>query len=340
MQASAAVFLAAAAVLLAGGCTARDRTSRSVDASKLVWPAPPDAARVRYVQSITRPLDVGVKPSGPARVWRWVFGADPQKEYLSKPFGISVDEAGNLCITDTGANTVSYYDRSKPAWRRWDKVGEVRFSSPVAAVKRAGVFYVADTGLERVIAFDEAGKLRFQISDHIERPSGLAFAGDRLMVADAKRHAIVSFDANGKFISEFGRRGTGPGEFNFPTHITAGPAGNLFVTDSMNSRVQMLAPDGRFLAQIGSAGDSPGHFSRPKGVAIDSHGHVYVMDALFDHIQIFDRDGRFLLTMGGSGQLPGQFWLANGIAISKQNEIFVADAYNKRVQVFQYVGQQ
>jgi DNA-binding beta-propeller fold protein YncE len=331
----------ATAVLLGGGCTNRDRTPASAaDSTKLVWPPPPDAPRIRYVQSITRPLDVGVKPSGPARVWRWIVGNNPEKEFLSKPFGVAVDDLGNVCITDTGANTVCYFDRAKPAWRRWDKIGTLRFSSPVAVVKRGGVFYVADTGLERVIAFDESGKLLFQITERLERPAGLAFAGDRLLVVDSKRHAVLSFDASGKFLSEFGRRGTAPGDFNFPTHIAAGPAGNLFVTDSMNSRVQMLSPEGKFLAQIGSIGDSPGQFSRPKGVAVDPQGHVYVVDALFDNIQVFDREGRFLLTMGGSGQLPGQFWLANGIAVSAQNEIFVADAYNKRIQVFQYVGQQ
>jgi len=341
-------FLAAAAATVAGlamlclaGCAARKAApQRALDLSKLVWPPAPDAPRVRYVQSIARPADVGIKPSGAARVWRWIVGADANRESLSKPFGIALDEQDNICISDTGANAVFYYDRARHTWRRWDKVGNTRFMSPVAVAKRSGTFYVADSGLGAVLAFNDGGKLLHRISDHLERPSGVAIVGDRIVVADAKRHAIVSFDLEGRFVSEFGHRGVAQGEFNYPTHVTAGPAGNLFVTDSMNTRVQMFDATGHFKSQIGSIGDSPGHFGRPKGVGLDTFGHVYVIDALFDNVQVFDREGRLLLTVGDGGELPGQFWLANGIAISRGNEIFVADSYNRRVQVFRYVGQE
>jgi DNA-binding beta-propeller fold protein YncE len=328
-----------AALILIGGCATSERSNSAAQpAPQLVWPSPPDAPRIAYVQSISRPDDVGIKVSGGARALRWIFGSNKAAESLVKPFGVALDENDNLCLTDTGANAICFYDRTKKTWQRWDKIESIRFASPVSVAKRNGTIFVADSGLAAVIAFSEKGKLLFSITNRLQRPAGLTIYGDRLFVVDSLRHAVLSFDLNGQFISEFGRRGASDGEFNYPTHIAADGEGNLFVTDSMNARVQMFDSAGHFKSRISSAGNARGHFGRPKGVAVDSFGHVYVIDSLFDMIQVFDRGGQLLLDFGGSGSRPGEFWLANGIAINRGNEIYVADAYNQRVQVFKYVG--
>jgi sugar lactone lactonase YvrE len=319
------------------GCSHLDKGPVAAGPGR-VWPDPPDAPRVAYVQSVLRPADLGIKVSALSRFGRWVTGSEKGNEPLLKPFGISLDEKDNLCLTDTGANTVCFYERTKKKWTRWERAGRLRFASPVAVAKREGIFFVADSALASVIAFDEAGRLRFQITNQLARPSGLAILGQRLFVADSQRHAIVVFDLQGNFQGEFGRRGTGPGQFNFPTHVAADQPGGLLITDSLNSRVQRLQQDGAPIGEVGKLGDSPGHFGRPKGAAADVLGHIYVIDALFDSIQIFDQAGRLLLSFGDTGAQPGQFWLPNGIAITRDNEIFVTDSYNHRIQVFKYIG--
>jgi sugar lactone lactonase YvrE len=304
----------------------------------LVWPSPPDPPRIALLQVIGGPADFGIKASPLTRFGHWLTGSAKGNEQLVKPFGIALDESDNLCLTDTGANAVCFYERAKKKWQRWERIERVRFVSPVAVAKRNGTFFVADSGLASIVVFAENGKLVRQITNHLERPSGLAILNDRLFVADSQRHHIVVFDLQGNYQAEFGNRGVGPGQFNFPTHLAAGLDGSLFVTDSMNSRIQMVDERGTYKGQVGQVGDSPGHFSRPKGVAVDSFGHVYVMDALFDNLQIFDRSGRLLLNFGETGAQAGQFWLPNGIAITRSNEIFVADSHNHRVQIFKYVG--
>jgi DNA-binding beta-propeller fold protein YncE len=270
---------------------------------------------------------------------KWLIGGGRENEPWVKPFGIALDENDNLCLTDTGTRTVFYVDRTRGNWRRWDRIGKTRFVAPVSIAKHRDTFYVADSGLGCVLAFKEDGKLVRRIDEHLMRPSGLAILGDRLVVTDALRHCVVVFDASGNYVAEFGRRGAGPGEFNYPTHVASDARGNLYVTDSMNNRVQVLDGEGRFQRSIGSIGDAPGFFSRPKGVAVDSFGHVYVVDANFDNIQIFSGEGRVLLGVGAAGTDEGQFWLPNGIAISRKNQIFVTDTYNRRVQVLEYVGE-
>jgi DNA-binding beta-propeller fold protein YncE len=302
------------------------------------WPPPPAEPRVVYVRAIACPADIGAKPSTLNRVADWFTGAGKDKGKLDKPFGLSLDDSGNLLVTDTGANTVSLLNLARKKWTRWETIGRTRFKSPVAIAAHGRTIFVADSALGKVIAFNEQGKLQFEITNELERPSGLAVIGDKIYISDAQRHHVVICDRRGTFGSKFGQRGTGPGEFNFPTHVSADAGGRLYVTDSLNNRIQVFDAEGRFLRAFGSVGDGPGSFSRPKGVAADTDGHLYVVDAVFDNVQVFDDQGQLLMNWGEAGPDPGQFWLPNAIAISRANEIYVADTHNQRIQVFRYVG--
>jgi DNA-binding beta-propeller fold protein YncE len=337
MKRALELFVACLVLLVPAGCARVHPAAESDKASALVWPLAPDTPRVMHVQNVLRPSDFGIKNSAFSRFGRWLAGSEKGNEPLVKPFGVALDENDNLCLTDTGANAVCYYDRQNKKWHRWEKVGQLQFVSPVAVAKRKDRFYVADSGLRSVVSFDSKTAQALQFTNHLGRPAGLAIGGENLFVADAERHCVVVFDLQGKFEREFGRRGTGPGDFNFPTHVSVS-RDELFVTDSMNNRVQVLDLDGHFKSQFGTIGDSPGNFSRPKGIAVDSFGHVYALDALFDNVQIFDRARHLLLNFGGSGNKPGEFWLPNGIAIGRDNQIFITDSYNRRIQVLKYVG--
>lgn len=334
--------LACAALLAATvlGCAApATRPDGAPDSrQRPVWPPPPAEPRIAYVRSIAAPADLGVTPSWLDRAANFLTGGNRGKEPFVKPFGIAFDEAGNLCVTDTGANVVYFFDLAAKSRQRFEGVGKRRFVAPVAVARKGGVFYVADAGLRSVLAFDGKGEPLFEIREGVERPAGLAIVGERLYVADAESHSVAVFDLRGKFLSRFGRRGLEPGEFNFPTHLAGDGDGRLYVTDSMNYRVQVFDAGGGFLNGIGSLGDGSGHFGRPKGVAVDGFGHVYVTDALYDNLQVFDESGRFLLDVGSAGSAEGEFWMPAGVAINRDNEIYVADSYNCRVQVFRYAG--
>jgi DNA-binding beta-propeller fold protein YncE len=329
-------LLSAAALLwLSGGLA-----SAAGPTAAPAWPPPPAEPYIVYTSAIAAPGDIGARAPFFTRLARSITGVGSQAKQLSRPFGLSLDDAGNLLVTDTGANAVCYLDLAHKKWLRWTAAGDRKFVSPVAAVGHGKIFYVADTGLGEVIAFDEKGRRQFEITNELARPSGIARLGDHLLIVDSELHHVVVCGLQGEFISKFGGRGHGPGEFNFPTHIAVDGREQIYVTDSLNYRVQVFTADGHFVRAFGSAGDGPGHFSRPKGVAVDSAGHVYVVDAVFSNVQIFDGQGRLLLDFGEGGAGPGQFWLPNAIAINARNDIFVADAYNRRVQMFHYTGRE
>jgi DNA-binding beta-propeller fold protein YncE len=306
----------------------------------LVWPPPPAEAHIVYVRDIAMPKDIGAKAPFFKRLANRITGMTTDVRGLIRPFGLSLDESGNLLVTDTGADAVCWLDLAHKKWVRWTAAGGREFLSPVGAVHRGRLFYVADSGLGEVLAFDEKGRGELVITNELARPAGIAVLDDHLLIVDSERHQVVCCGLRGEFISKFGRRGVGPGEFNFPTHIAVDDRRQIYVTDSLNDRVQVFTADGRFVRAFGSAGDGPGHFTRPKGVAVDRAGHVYVVDAAFGNVQIFNDAGRLLLDFGRNGSAPGEFALPNAIAINAENEIYVADAYNHRLQVFRYTGKE
>jgi DNA-binding beta-propeller fold protein YncE len=331
-----------------GGCRSLPLDSSRRDAEPIMWPPAPAEPRIVYLSSLGRPTDVGVKSPWWRTAVGFLTGGRRDRVTFERPFGIFVDDADDLCLTDIGAGAVYYFDRGRKRFKRWDRIGDNQLVSPVAIVKHDNTFFVADTGLGKILAFNERGKLTFEIADRLKQPAGLAISGQTLLVADAQEHRILRFDLAGRFLSQFGQRGAMPGEINFPTHLAVNSAGRrgdpeegaLYVTDAMNFRVQVFDVAGKFLATIGSIGDSTGHFSRPKGIGVDGAGHIYVVDALFDNVQIFDAAGQFLMHWGSAGSTPGEFWLPAGIAIGPDNRIYVADSYNQRVQVFQGAGEQ
>jgi DNA-binding beta-propeller fold protein YncE len=313
--------------------------SPATNAPAPAWPAPPAEPYIVHVRDLAGPKDIGAKASSWTRFANWITGVKANAENFSRPFGLSLNADGSLLVTDAGSGQVCQLDLAQKKWLKWKAAGKQKFSSPVAAVRHGETIFVADPGLGKIVAFDAGkGRLRLAITNELQHPSGLARLGDRLFVTDSQRHQVLVFGVDGKFLSAFGRRGSGPGEFNYPTHVSADAQNRVYVTDSMNYRLQVFDAEGKFLREFGSAGDGPGRFSRPKGVAVDSAGHVYVVDALFDNVQIFDEAGRLLLDLGGSGSEPGKFWLPNAIVINSRDEIFVADTYNGRIQVLRYTG--
>jgi sugar lactone lactonase YvrE len=83
---------------------------------------------------------------------------------------------------------------------------------------------------------------------------------------------IVKFTKEGKFIKAWGKKGTGPGEFDTPHMLAMDSAGRLFVADRVNNRIQIFDQDGRFLTEWKQ-------FGRPSGVYINKNDIIYVSDS-------------------------------------------------------------
>lgn len=308
------------------------------------WPAPPPNAKVEYLSQFRSEKDF--RHSGRSlweRVKRVLVGSH-EEWTLRAPYALDVLR-DKVYVTDTEARTVWVADFARetltPFPRKPGKAGETLASPIGVAVESDGRVFVSDSAKNVVFVFSPQGKHLATLGNgRFGRPTGLAVdrTQQRLYVVDTVKCQVVVFGTDSlKELSQFGRRGSAPGEFNLPVHIAA-HAGLLYVMDTMNFRVQVFDDGGQFLGQFGQMGDGPGDLPRSKGIGVDSEGHVYLSDALFDNVQVFDRAGKLMMSFGGLGEKKGQFWLPAGIAVDSRNRVYVADSANRRVQVFQYLG--
>jgi DNA-binding beta-propeller fold protein YncE len=332
----------ATAALVLGGCGGPAGPIFEPLAQPLVWPAPPDPARIRYVGQIETEADLRASRSLGQALGDVVFGR-PEVRSMLTPFAIAGDAAGErLFVCDSNAQLVHVFNLKTRRYAQWRPAkGHAAFAQPVGiAVDGRGRVLVSDPVAGAVYIFDGGGQgLGWIGHEHLTRPCGLAVdpQRDRIYIADSGAHQVVVLSSDGALVANIGERGSGPGEFNYPTYAAVDRDGRLYVSDSLNFRVQVFDADMKVAGQIGQRGNRPGHFSQPKGVAVDRHGHIYIIDAHFEAVQIFDRAGRLLLSVGEEGRGPGQFWLPAGIYVGPDDRIWIADSYNRRVQVLEYL---
>jgi len=306
----------------------------------IVWPAPPDRPRIRYVGAL-----VGEKSlKAPSTVWEQlgeVLTGPTAKWQFSTPTSVAV-QWPRVFVTDGQLAAVFILDLEARASKAITHAGPRRLEWPIDVTMMGDRIVVADSRLPAVLMYTPDGRLIASIDDErLKRPAGVTWVSEtgRLWVLDAAAHACHVFDRDGTFVRSISERGRAPGAFNFPSGITWHPTCGIVVADAMNFRVQLLDPTASAQYAFGQKGDAAGDFALPRDVAVDSEGHIYVLDNQFENVQIFDREGRLLMAFGREGRAPGEFYLPSGITIDNQDRIWIADSYNRRVQVFQYLSE-
>ena len=317
--------------------------------SALVWPGPPDAARLSYAGELIgeenfRNVD-GAEDGAAVKVLRWIAGitgANDREKQLIRPQSGTVDARGRILVTDAGREAIVVFDEVEATLSVWDEAEPGRgFLSPVGiVVDGTGGYLVADADIGYLVRLDGNGSPSGDIGRGVlQRPTGLCRdpVTREIFVADSGAHDIKVFDEQGELLRTLGRRGVAAGEFNGPTHVNFSD-GRLYVTDTLNARVQVLSPDGEPLGAIGQRGLFVGNLVRPKGVVTDRDGHIYVIESYHDHVLVFSATGELLLPIGGTGKDPGRFFLPAGAWTDDGSRLFVADMFNGRVVVFDYLG--
>jgi len=304
----------------------------------IVWPAPPEIARIKYLGQISTEKDLHRAVSWSEGLGQLIFG---QKEIgvLVNPYAVALDGKNRLFVADTSGSVIHLMDLKTRRYKQLSKLADSEtLATPVALAIVDQQLFVADSGLAKICVFDRDGNFQFSFGqERLKRPSGIAYwpVEQMIYVADTAQHTVNVFTKEGKFLHQIGSRGVKAGLFNFPTHLWIDKLGQLYVSDTLNYRIQIFTGEGKFLRMFGRQGDRPGNFAHPCGVATDSLGNIYVTDRQFENVQIFDRDGHILMALGQEGTDIGQFWLPAGIWIDSRNRIYVADSFNKRIQIFQ-----
>ncbi len=202
--------------ILLAACTSSQPVGETDEAPEvtIVWPSPPETARIRFLRDFGSPEDLGIRPSAFRRLMDAVAGA--KATGMIRPYAVSVHEQ-RILVADPGMHAIHLFDRARRSYRLISMAGDESLSSPVGVALGKNQLFVADSALGKVFILDDKGDLLATISS-LQRPTGLAFdiGSGHLYVADTLAHRIIVFDQEGQQLFEFGKRGIADGEFNFP----------------------------------------------------------------------------------------------------------------------------
>src|SRR5437867_5394320 len=106
-------------------------------------------------------------------------------------------------------------------------------------------------------------------------------------------------DTNYSFVTEWGSKGTGNGQFLRPHDLEFDKDDKyLYVVDRDGARIQVFDKNGTFLFKFGEKGKGDGQFIVPYGLDVDVRGHVWVVDRGNHRVQQFDSQGNFISKFG------------------------------------------
>ena len=195
--------------------------------------------------------------------------------------GLAIDDGDRLFVSDPGLRHVLVFDANHKAT---DVITDGMAEPGSMTVDRENrLLYVSDIQLDQVLVYDaDSFKLLRKIGttghNHelttpgdFAKPSGLAVDADgNLYVCDTLNNRIEVFDADGKFISTYGKNGDGPGYFARPKGVAIDGDGHIWVADGMQDRVQVFNQQWQLLIVFGGHGLLPGQFQGIVSIAADT----------------------------------------------------------------------
>ncbi len=244
---------------------------------------------------------------------------------ISAPFGVAVDNWGNVFVGDYWNSRVDKFSNNGNFLGNF---GHLNMPMQLA-VDNSGNVIVCDWGNNRVEKYDNNGVYLTDIGyGTYATPSGGVAVDPWGNIFVSERWQIDKFDMNGALLMRFGNAGNGNGQFQYITFLATDQSGDLFVIDSNNYRIQKFDNNGAYLTQFKN-----GLKGFPEGVAVNQSGNVFVGDShpyqTGDVVDVFSNNGLFLTSFGSDiVAFPG------GIAVDSSGNIYVSDEFNNRIDVF------
>jgi sugar lactone lactonase YvrE len=218
--------------------------------------------------------------------------------HFARIIGLAMDDNDRLFVSDPGLRHVLVFDKTHKAE---DVITEGMVEPGSIALDRENrLLYVSDVELDQVLVYD-ADSLRLlrkigttgqkhelTTPGNFAKPTGLAIDADgNLYVCDTLNDRIEVFDADGKFVSTYGKNGDGPGYFGRPKGIAIDSDGHVWVADGMQDRVQVFNREWQLLISFGGHGLLPGQFQGLVGIAIDKNNRVFTSEIFPGRVQRF-----------------------------------------------------
>lgn len=271
----------------------------------------------------------------------------PDDDTFASVAGVAFNSRGNLVVLHRGAKPFLEFDAEGKLLRSFGD--ESLFGrSHGLHIDAEDNLWVTDVSKHVVMKMDPDGKVLLTLGEAGKAGAWDEEAGTRLfnqpneVVLDAEGNIyvaqghgpaeprILKFSPSGDFITQWGSRGEGPGQFAVAHSIEIDAEGRLYVADRENFRVQIFSTAGEFLDEW--------KFDA-MACAIYQHddGFMYLTTGFDGEFAKLDASGKVIGSLGSPGSGNGQFGEAHYIALDRNQNVFVADVVNNRVQKYRKV---
>jgi len=284
----------------------------------------------------------------------------PQKpegfEWAQMP-GVTLDARDQIYIFTRSRPAVQVYKTDGTFVRAWNS------GDPSGAhfirIGPKGNIWTANITDHVVRKHNPEGKLLLTLGEagvagtdrgHFDKPTDMVVlpSGDIFVTDGYGNRRVVHFDAEGKYVNEWGKEGSDPGQFTLPHAIVADSEGRLYVADRENARIQVFDTTGKLLAVWEN-------LVTPWGLWLTKNQELWVCgascvkkDGTDEHIVLPPPD-QVLMKLNLKGEVllriplpktavpPGKLgeldWV-HGIAVDSQGNLYLGDIQGKRAQKF------
>jgi DNA-binding beta-propeller fold protein YncE len=280
--------------------------------------------------------------SGPALPYQVVDGWAklPKGWNFGECSGVAVDKQDNVWVFNRGNHPVIEFDRDGKMLQAWPDVKVV--SSHGIRVDADGNVWGVDVKGHVVIKYNREGRVLMILGnrqgvagnndskDAFNEPTGVTFApnGDFFVTDGYVNSRVIKFNKDGEYLTHWGRKGTGDGEFNLVHDSALDTKGRLYVADRTNQRVQIFDGEGKFLGKWTGIGS-------PWGLQyVRSEDAIYMADGVNNRVVKLNLEGQILGVFSSYGKTPGKLDFAHNIAVDSTGSVYVAEIKNWRVQKF------
>lgn len=322
-------FISLILLLLLASCS-RSLQGSNTAATSVVFPQPPDTARVQYLTSISNSTNVTGKQSA---FKDYVVGKEDPMPII-KPYGIHSSQ-DRIYICDVDLKGLEIVNLKENTFEYFIPTGSGSLQLPINCyVDEKGYLYVADAGRMTVVIFDENLQYVNVLSgDDDFKPTDVAVNSGKIWVANIKG-GVLTFDQETLKLQEpFHNYKPGEkGNIYQPTNIWV-TDDEVYVSDFGEFNVKVYDQQGNYLRSIGSYGSLLGQFVRPKGIAVDKNSNLFVVDGGFENTQIFNKDGKLMMWFGGPYKGPGYMWLPVKVTLDYYNVKYFEDFIDPKFEI-------
>jgi sugar lactone lactonase YvrE len=264
---------------------------------------------------------------------------------FQKPRALAIDADDRLYIVDMTAR-IQVFTPEGEYLRSWQTPESANGRPTGMSFDLDGNLCVADTHYFRMLVYTPEGKLleeRTIGGESGSEPGKFNFVTD--VAQDTSGNYYISeygefdrvqkFTRDGKWLMQWGRHGSEPGEFVRPQSMMFADDGLLWVADACNHRVQVFnvaGTEAKLVKWWGRQGTALGELNYPYGLQLDGRGHVYLCEYGNHRVQKFTLGGDLVGWWGSNGRRPGELCQPWTAQLDSRDRLHVLDSYNHRVQ--------